>query len=129
VNLFAQAFRRRVHDGAILHFRSDGLEHVLLRRRENASVRDRRKPQLAQPSKQVAVSGLVCGGYLFAACAINYCGAKLYVITPLTLTGSPLSLTGENLAPRAAATAAACNSGWPETACAEITLPFSSTVT
>src|SRR5207247_8425184 len=36
---------------------------------------------------------------------------------------------GENLAPRAAATATACNSGCPETACADMTLPFSSIVT
>src|SRR5882672_3117776 len=50
-------------------------------------------------------------------------------MTPVTLTGCPDSLVGENLAPRAAATATACSNGWPDTACAEITLPFSSIVT
>src|SRR4030095_2207880 len=48
---------------------------------------------------------------------------------PVTLTGCPDSLVGENFALRAAATATACNNGCPETACAEVTLPFSSTVT
>src|SRR6267143_5763631 len=50
-------------------------------------------------------------------------------MTPVTLTGCPDNLVGENLAPRAAAAATACSSGWPEIACAEITLPFSSIVT
>src|SRR6185503_118505 len=48
---------------------------------------------------------------------------------PVTLTGCPDSLVGENFALRAAATAAACSNGCPETACAETTLPLSSTVT
>src|SRR5262249_27475526 len=50
-------------------------------------------------------------------------------MTPVTLTGCPESLVGENLACRAAATHTACNSGCPETAWAEITPPFSSMVT
>src|SRR6185295_9146766 len=50
-------------------------------------------------------------------------------MTPVTLTGCPDNLVGENLAPRAAAAATARNSGWPDTAAAEITLPFSSIVT
>src|SRR5262249_8120786 len=56
----------------------------------------------------------------------SYCATKLYWITPVTLTGCPESLVGENLADFAAPTAAACNSGCPDTACAETTLPFSS---
>src|SRR5260370_32760838 len=48
------------------------------------------------------------------------------MITPLTLTGCPESFVGVNFDARAAATAAACKSGWPDTACAAITLPFSS---
>ena len=48
---------------------------------------------------------------------------------PVTLTGCPDNLVGENLAPRAAAAATARSNGWPETAAAEITLPFSSIVT
>jgi hypothetical protein len=50
-------------------------------------------------------------------------------MTPVTFTGCPDNLVGENLAPRAAATATACKSGWPDTARAEITPPFSSIVT
>src|SRR5882724_9539020 len=50
-------------------------------------------------------------------------------MTPVTLTGWPESLVGENLACRAAPTHTACNSGCPETARAEITPPFSSMVT
>src|SRR6185295_13819317 len=53
----------------------------------------------------------------------------LYWITPVTLTGCPDSLVGENFAERAAPTAAPCNRGCPDTACAAITLPFSSIVT
>src|SRR6185503_7335365 len=48
------------------------------------------------------------------------------MITPLTFTGCPESLVGVNFDARAAATAAACKSGCPETACAVTTLPFSS---
>src|SRR6266850_2437752 len=48
------------------------------------------------------------------------------MITPLTFTGCPESLVGVNFDARAAATAAACSSGWPDIACAEITFPFSS---
>ena len=48
------------------------------------------------------------------------------MITPLTFTGWPDRTVGENFAPRAAATAAACSSGWPLTADAEITFPCSS---
>ena len=54
---------------------------------------------------------------------------KLYVITPVTFTGWPPSLVRENFAPRAAATETSCNNGCPDTACAEITLPSSSSVT
>src|SRR5687767_1351700 len=50
-------------------------------------------------------------------------------MTPVTLTGWPDSFVGENLAPRAAATATALSNGCPETADAEVTLPFSSIVT
>src|SRR6185503_21143700 len=50
-------------------------------------------------------------------------------MTPVTFTGCPDSLVGENLAPRAAETATPCSSGCPDTACAEITLPFSSITT
>ena len=50
-------------------------------------------------------------------------------MTPVTFTGCPESFVGENLAPRAAPTATACSNGWPDTARAEITLPFSSMVT
>src|SRR4030095_16995333 len=50
-------------------------------------------------------------------------------MTPETLTGCPDNLVGENFAPRAAATLIACNSGWPETAWALTTFPFSSTST
>src|SRR5690348_13984373 len=45
---------------------------------------------------------------------------------PETLTGCPERRVGLNLAPRAAATAAACKSGWPPAAEAETTLPVSS---
>src|SRR5256885_14886704 len=48
------------------------------------------------------------------------------MITPLTFTGWPESFVGVNFEARAAATAAACKSGCPETAWAEITFPFSS---
>src|SRR5215210_782210 len=48
-------------------------------------------------------------------------------MTPETFTGCPESSVGENLALRAAATAACCKSGWPETAEAETTRPDSST--
>jgi hypothetical protein len=50
-------------------------------------------------------------------------------MTPVTFTGCPESFVGENLAPRAAPTETACNKGCPDTARAEITLPFSSIVT
>jgi hypothetical protein len=53
-------------------------------------------------------------------------GAKLYLITPETLTGWPESFVGLNLARRAAETAAAFKSGWPLAALAETTLPSSS---
>src|SRR5215212_8559860 len=56
-----------------------------------------------------------------------YCSTKLYVMTPETFTGCPESSVGENLALRAAETAACCKSGWPETAEAETTRPDSST--
>src|SRR5215510_942944 len=56
----------------------------------------------------------------------SYCATKLYWITPVTLTGCPESFVGENFAERAAPTAAPCNRGCPDTACAETTLPFSS---
>src|SRR6185503_7545451 len=47
-------------------------------------------------------------------------------MTPETFTGWPESFVGENLAPLAAAAAAARRSGWPLTAEADTTLPFSS---
>ena len=50
-------------------------------------------------------------------------------MTPVTLTAWPDNFVGLNFACRAAATAAARNSGWPLTGVAEITLPCSSTVT
>jgi hypothetical protein len=57
---------------------------------------------------------------------LAYGATKLYVMTPETFTGWPESLVGENLAPRAADAAAARSSGWPLTAEAETTFPFSS---
>src|SRR5688572_30912657 len=47
-------------------------------------------------------------------------------MTPETFTGWPESFVGENLAPRAAEAAAARSNGWPLTADAETTFPFSS---
>src|ERR1700682_6344831 len=56
----------------------------------------------------------------------DYWATKLYWIMPVTFTGCPESFVGENFDARAAATAAACNSGWPDVARAETTLPLSS---
>src|ERR1044071_488212 len=50
-------------------------------------------------------------------------------MTPETLTGCPSTTVGLIFAARAASTAAACSSGWPETASAATTFPSSSTVT
>src|SRR5260370_28100520 len=50
------------------------------------------------------------------------------MVKRLTLRGWPESLVGVNFDGRAAPTAAACSSGCPDTAWAEITFPFSSMV-
>jgi hypothetical protein len=50
-------------------------------------------------------------------------------MVPLTFTWLPPTIAGRKVACRAAASAAGRNSGWPLTAFAEVTLPFSSTVT
>src|SRR3712207_6824911 len=49
-------------------------------------------------------------------------------MVPVTRTGSPESIVGEKRACSAAATAAFCKSGWPETARAFTTFPVSSIV-
>ena len=41
----------------------------------------------------------------------SYWATKLYVMTPVTLTGCPDNFVGENLAPRAACTATPLNRG------------------
>lgn len=48
------------------------------------------------------------------------------MIVPLILIGSPESTVGENRALRAALSAEALSNGWPETASADTTEPFSS---
>src|SRR6185436_15799814 len=70
VNPADRASRPPARDDATLRFQSAEYERALVRRRRNANVRDRRRLPLAQPSKQVAVTELVCGGCLFAACAM-----------------------------------------------------------
>jgi hypothetical protein len=50
-------------------------------------------------------------------------------MTPVVWTGLPERSVGVNFDCRAAATAAACKSAWPPTACAATTLPLPSTVT
>ena len=72
--------------------------------------------------------GAAAGSPGAAPRALDYWSVKLTVTVPVTFTGWPESIVGENLQLRTALTAACCKSGWPLTAEAETTRPDSSTV-
>jgi hypothetical protein len=70
--------------------------------------------------------GISVWTWLSVALNRSYSITKLYVISPLTLTGCPESIVGLNLACLAAETAADLSKDGPETASAETTFPRSS---